>query len=43
MAPAGCALDDGSLVAQLDRYRRLETTAISITHREAAVGRPVRR
>ena len=23
-----------SLVAQLDRYRRLETTAISITHRE---------
>ena len=34
MAPAGCALDDGSLVAQLDRYRRLGTTAISITHRE---------
>ncbi|MGI9185364.1 MAG: hypothetical protein ACR2GZ_10460 [Solirubrobacteraceae bacterium] len=34
MAPAGCALDDGSLTAQLDRYRRLGTTAASITQRE---------
>jgi hypothetical protein len=27
MAPAGCILDDGSLAAQLARYRQLGTTA----------------
>ncbi len=34
MAPAGCALDDGSLTVQLDRYRRLGTTAAGIAQRE---------
>ncbi len=34
MAPAGCALDDGALTAQLERYRRLGVTAASVTQRE---------
>jgi hypothetical protein len=34
MAPAGCMLSDGGLVEQLHRYRRLATTATSISERE---------
>jgi hypothetical protein len=30
MAPAGCNLDDSGLGAQLDRYRRLGATAVSV-------------
>lgn len=38
MAPTGCALDGGGLVEQLDRYRRLGTTAASIKARTGAAG-----
>jgi len=34
MATAGCLLDNAGLAAQLDRYRRLGTTAASIAQRE---------
>ncbi len=37
IAPTGCTLDDGDLVAQLDRYRRLGATALSIETREREV------
>lgn len=30
MAPAGCTLDDSGLGQQLDRYRRLGETPVSI-------------
>jgi hypothetical protein len=35
MAPAGCALDDSGLGEQLDRYRRLGETAVSIQDGDA--------
>jgi hypothetical protein len=35
MAPAGCALDDSGLGEQIDRYRRLGSTALSIEDRDA--------
>ncbi len=35
MAPASCTLDDGGLGAQLDRYRRLGGTAVSIEDGDA--------
>jgi arsenate reductase len=34
MAPAGCTLDDRGLGEQLDRYRRLGTTALRLQERE---------
>jgi hypothetical protein len=35
MAPAGCTLDDSGLGEQLDRYRRLGETAVSIQDGDA--------
>jgi hypothetical protein len=37
IAPADCTLDDGSLVKQLDRYRRLGRSATTIQQRELAL------
>jgi hypothetical protein len=37
MAPSGCALDDRGLGEQLDRYRRLGTTALRLQERELAL------
>lgn len=34
MAPAGCTLTNGGLVEQLERYRRLGTSAVRITRRD---------
>lgn len=35
MAPAGCTLDDSGLSEQLDRYRRLGRTALSVEDHDA--------
>jgi hypothetical protein len=35
MAPAGCTLDPSRLGEQIDRYRRLGSTALSIEDRDA--------
>ncbi|MFZ1996638.1 MAG: hypothetical protein WAU75_21170 [Solirubrobacteraceae bacterium] len=37
MAPAGCTLDDSGLGAQLDRYRKLGRTALSIEDGDAGL------
>jgi hypothetical protein len=37
MAPAGCTLDESGLGEQLDRYRRLGETAVSIQDGDAGL------
>ena len=37
MAPAGCTLDDSGLSEQLDRYRRLGRTALSVEDHDAGL------